>query len=677
MPTFRDGQVNLFGITNPGLYIDIVPQTPLINGVPSNVEGMVGVASWGPVGAAIAFSDPTSCAAIFGTAQIRTFDMPTHVLAASTQGRNMAFLGVRVTDGSDTAASLTLPSNLGVMTGLYTGTLGNTIGIAFQAAGIAGAYNAVVSMTGASPEIFTNITGALASATLVAGTGYTSVPTLVLSAPQVNGGIQAVAQASLVTSGSPVVSAGGSGYVVNDKLTLANGMVLNVATVSTTAVATVTVVTQGSIKSGSAPTGPQPVVSTTGAGTGATFTLTWGLGPINIVEPGFGYTSATCTMIGGGGSGGSYTPVTSFSAALARVINSGSNQSSASKRVMYTQGTGTGAPTLGVLTYMTGGTDGAAGVSTAQMLGQDTLPRTGMYALRGKGCDCFALCDLTDTASFATQLSFAQSEQTIAVVTTALGDTIAGSVASRLSTGVNDWSLWWLQGDWPQFYDTTNGILRFVSPQAFALGLAGNLSPEQSPINKPLVGVVSTQTSNRGLITTSADNGIAQLGGIDFIGRTADLGESYFSFVTGNNAYNLVPSNRIEYSRLTYWLSRELNGFAAKSIVGQLQSLQANDPTRTKAKMMIDSFLQLLRDPQFGSGGYGMIDQFQTVCDLTNNPPTSQALGFLFLYAAIRYLNAVRYFVIQMQGGGNVSVNVQTTPPSQAQLNTILAAFTN
>jgi hypothetical protein len=677
MPTFRDGQVNLFGITNPGVYVDIVPQNPLINGLPSNVEGLVGVASWGPVGSPMVFSDPTSCANIFGFAQIRPYDMPSHVLAASTQGQVIAYAGVRVTDGTDTAASVAIPTNLGVMTARYTGSMGNTAGIAFQPGGVAGAYSAVVSLGTTNPEIFTNIIGALASMTLTAGTGYTSVPSLALSAPQALGGIQAVATGNLTATGVPTVAAGGSGYVVADRLTLANGLVLQVATVTSGAVVTVTVVTPGIIYSGASPIGAQAVASTTGAGVGATFTLTWVLGAANIVEAGFGYTSMTCSLIGGGGSGGSYAPITSFSAALTRVINKGSNQSSASKRVVYTQGTGTGSPTPGVITYMTGGTDGASGVSTAQMLGSDTLPRKGMYALRSSGCDCFALCDLTDITSFAAQLSFGQSEQMMAVIVTAMGDTIAGSVASRLQSGVNDWGLWWLQGDWPQFYDTTNGIVRFVSPQAFALGLAGNLSPEQSPINKPLVGVVATQTSSLGLITSSADNGVAQNGGIDFIGRSADLGESYFSFITGNNAYNLVPSNRVEYTRLTYWLSRELSGFAAKSIVGKLQSVQPNDPTRTRAKMMVDSFLQLLRDPQFGSGGYGIIDQFQTTCDLTNNPPTSQALGFLFLYAAIRYLNAVRYFVIQMQGGGNVTITSQSTIPTQGQLSSIVANLGN
>ena len=54
-------------------------------------------------------------------------------------------------------------------------------------------------------------------------------------------------------------------------------------------------------------------------------------------------------------------------------------------------------------------------------------------------------------------------------------------------------------------------------------------------------------------------------------------------------------------------------------------------------------------------------------CDLNNNPPNLQALGYLFLYWQVRYLNVIRYFVIKFQGGANVSVNVQSTPPSPSQ----------
>jgi hypothetical protein len=72
------------------------------------------------------------------------------------------------------------------------------------------------------------------------------------------------------------VAAGGSGYAVGNTITLANGVVLTVATLSVSAVATVTVTSGGNIPAGqSPPANPQAQVSTNGAGTGATFNLTW------------------------------------------------------------------------------------------------------------------------------------------------------------------------------------------------------------------------------------------------------------------------------------------------------------------------------------------------------------------------------------------------------------------
>ena len=88
-------------------------------------------------------------------------------------------------------------------------------------------------------------------------------------------------------------AAGGTGYAVGDTIELGNGVVLTVATVTTGAVATVTVTNAGSVASGGVPTNPV-AASSTGAGTGAYFNLTWvddvvvpgsGLGIPNVPKP--------------------------------------------------------------------------------------------------------------------------------------------------------------------------------------------------------------------------------------------------------------------------------------------------------------------------------------------------------------------------------------------------------
>lgn len=73
---------------------------------------------------------------------------------------------------------------------------------------------------------------------------------------------------------APAVAVGGSGYVVGDQITLQNGLVVQVATLSTSAVATVTIVSAGSFTTNNTTAGGFTQISTTGAGTGATFTMT-------------------------------------------------------------------------------------------------------------------------------------------------------------------------------------------------------------------------------------------------------------------------------------------------------------------------------------------------------------------------------------------------------------------
>lgn len=79
-------------------------------------------------------------------------------------------------------------------------------------------------------------------------------------------------------SGAPTVSAAGSGYVVSDQITLTGGtftnpVVVQVATLSGSGVATVTLVEAGRYTA--IPSNPAAQGSTTGVGTGATFTVSW------------------------------------------------------------------------------------------------------------------------------------------------------------------------------------------------------------------------------------------------------------------------------------------------------------------------------------------------------------------------------------------------------------------
>ena len=143
------------------------------------------------------------------------------------------------------------------------------------------------------------------------GTGYTSAPTVTISAPNDSNGIQATATATVtanVVTGISLTN-GGSGYTVAPTITFA-GVGTNaaaIASVVTFATGTVsTVITNGG--SGYTNAANTVVTISGGGGTNATGTAILSGGQvtgITINNPGSGYTNAsniTVTITGGGGS---------------------------------------------------------------------------------------------------------------------------------------------------------------------------------------------------------------------------------------------------------------------------------------------------------------------------------------------------------------------------------------
>ena len=138
-----------------------------------------------------------------------------------------------------------------------------------------------------------------------AGTGYTTPPTWTATAPTTAGGATASGSVNSIGVVSAVVSAGGSGYVVGDVLTISGGTqttaaTVTVATLSGSAVATVSISNAGVYTA--SPT--NPASTTGGTGTGATFTLSFGINNSFTITAGSGYIEQpTVSFSGGGGSG--------------------------------------------------------------------------------------------------------------------------------------------------------------------------------------------------------------------------------------------------------------------------------------------------------------------------------------------------------------------------------------
>ena len=160
MSITQQGALNTTALVVPGLYVQIVPPSvATLNGVPTNVLGIVGTATWGPVNKAVIIGSSAAYTAAFGALQNRAFDMGTHVALATLQGASN-FRCVRVTDGTDTAATGTMGAEPDItFTALYTGSLGNSLTVTLSAGAKAGAWNVTVGIPGLQAEQYTNITG--------------------------------------------------------------------------------------------------------------------------------------------------------------------------------------------------------------------------------------------------------------------------------------------------------------------------------------------------------------------------------------------------------------------------------------------------------------------------------------------------------------------------------------
>ena len=517
MPIVQQGSVNTTALIVPDLYVQIVaPQNLVLNGVPTNLVGLVGTASWGPVGQPVVVGTMSDYAASFGALQARKYDMGTAVAVAVQQGAS-AFRCVRVTDGTDQAASVSYtPSGLTpslVATARYTGSFGNGLSVALQSGSQAGSYRMVISAPGVFPEVFDNVTGSGASL--------------------------------------------------------------------------------------------------------------W--------------------------------------AAFASAINNGQGPArGASQLVTLAAPGGTAAFSVGLVLTLAGGTDGATGVTAASLVGQDTLPRKGMYALRGQGCSIGVLADADDSTQWVTQAGFGLSEGIYMILTGPAGDNIANAVSAKATAGLDSYAAKLMFGDWVWWSDQVNGVTRLVSPQGFVAGRLANLSPEQSSLNKPIYGVVGTQKSTvpgsaQAASYSSADLSSLLGAGIDVIANPQPGGK-YWGVRGGYNSSSNASINGDNYTRMTNYLAGTLNA-GMGVYVGQV--INASLFQRIRSTVM--SYLQnLVSQKILGSTGSG--SPFSVICDLSNNPLSRTSLGYVQCDVQVQYQAINQKFIVNLQGGQTVSVSSQTLP---------------
>ncbi len=159
MPIVQQGSINTTALVVPDLYVQIVPpQNLVLNGVPTNIIGVIGTASWGPVGQPVIVATMADYAQGFGPILARKYDMGTQVATAVQQGAQN-FRCVRVTDNTNSAAQTILAGTTVTFTALNTGSLGNLVILALTTGSRANTWRLTVSLPGLQPEVYDNIAG--------------------------------------------------------------------------------------------------------------------------------------------------------------------------------------------------------------------------------------------------------------------------------------------------------------------------------------------------------------------------------------------------------------------------------------------------------------------------------------------------------------------------------------
>lgn len=505
MTIIQQGAVNTNALLVPDVYIQVVPPSEnFLNGVPTNGLGVVGTAQWGPVNAPTILGSIADYVQKFGNIVARKFDGGTAIWAAVLNGANNIRF-VRVTDGTDLAATGVFGVNGLTLTGKYSGSLGNLVSLAISAGSQSNTWRAVISMPGLVPEVFDNI------------------------------------------------------------------------------------------------------------GAGLTGNALW--------------------------------------VAIANAINNGvSGIRTASELVIAAAGSSTASPSAGSIT-LAGGTDGAANVTTNHLIGQDTVPRKGMYALRKSGVANAMLVDCDDSSTYSTQLAFGLDEGIYMIAVRPAGDTISAAVAAKSAAGVDSYALRLMHGDWIFFNDTVNNQVRLISPQGFIAGRLSALAPQESALNKPLYGIVATQRTQQNLPYSQAELQALAQAGIDVITNPIPAGDSFGSRIGCNTSSNAVI-NGDNYPRLTNYIAKTLN--AGMGIyVGKLQSPKS----RADVSGTVNAFLMnMWQQGMIGDVNDAQKVPFSIQINRANNPSSRVALGYMQVDVRITYLSVTTKLIINVEGGQSVKI---------------------
>ena len=305
------------------------------------------------------------------------------------------------------------------------------------------------------------------------------------------------------------------------------------------------------------------------------------------------------------------------------------------------------------------GTDGAANVTWQNLIGSDGVPRSGMFALRGQSCAMGILADCDNNLGWSSQVAFGLSEGIYMILTGPAGDTVQSAIANKQTAGVDSHAAKLMFGDWLAWYDGTNQQTRLVSPQGFTAGRLANLAPSNSSLNKQLYGIIGSQSSGSVGSSQTSTYSLAELqtlfsAGIDLICNPAP-GGSYWAVRCGHNTSSNAAVNGDNYTRLTNYIAATLAA-GMGLYVGQLINQTLFSNIRATLLAYLGSLLN--------EGILGSVDgstPYAVKCDLTNNPQTRTALGYVQADVQVIYQGINEKFLVNLQGGAGVQVSSSTS----------------
>ncbi|WP_028534218.1 tail protein [Paludibacterium yongneupense] len=347
-----------------------------------------------------------------------------------------------------------------------------------------------------------------------------------------------------------------------------------------------------------------------------------------------------------------------FWASLVSAVNNGqSGIRGPSQLVVASIGTSSGTPNASTTYAFTGGTDGTTTLTDALLVGQDGYgaTRKGMYALRGTNAQVVNLIDLTDSTQWAGMLAYGLSEGAYVITQGPAGASYSTVSTSLNTVGADGYGLKVLVGDWVYWYDTVNGQNRMLAPATFSAAEIAALSPHISPLNKKLINAVGTQRQLANQPYSLSEIGAINTARLDVITNPCP-GGSYFGHRSGLNCSSSSTQNGDTYTRMTNFLSLTLAA-SFGYVVGENQTTDL----RRESKSTIEAFLSTLEDQgMIGDPNGGKC--FSVQIDKTNNPDSRVALGYLQADVQVKYLNVVRYFLINLEAGGSVTITVSANP---------------